>query len=187
MYKGRFATLIAAVLYVGCSAMTSDTTEESQAKRHMRLAISFEKGSSLRQALAEYTIVAEHFKNSTAYPAAVRKVAVLNCNPHVPFASDSAALYWFRTYLALDPPARDRESAQVCIALLQRLAMLNEQVARTTATSDSLLAVSRKQSAELSNKIRRLQEAESTLNEVNSRLRRMKDVDMQTRRRGENK
>ena len=165
----------------------SDTAEESQAKRHMRLASSFEQRSSLRQALVEYTIIGEHFKNSTVYPAAVRKVAVLNCSPNIPIASDSAALYWFRTYLTLDPPPRDREDAETCISILQRLVMLKEYLTLKTSTSDSLFAVSRKQSAELLSKTRRLQEVEDALNEVNSRLKRMKDVDVQTRRRGENR
>jgi hypothetical protein len=163
----------------------SDSPEDDAAVRHMRLGSSFERSFLLHQALVEYGIVAERFKTSKVYPAAVRKLAVLNCNPQVPNASDSTALYWFRTYMTLNPPPHDRENAQVCIALLQRIVALRDQLARRSATTDSLMLLSRRQSAEIANKTRRLQETENALNEARSRLKRMKDVDLQTRRRVE--
>lgn len=173
----------ACLVAAGCAnGVRVDSDTEARATRHMILADSLQQAVALDQAMLEYQIVAEHYPTSTAYPAAVRKISLLYLNPENPVQSDSLALHWLNTYLGLPVAPQDRENARAEMHLLGRLAALQADLERQHHVADSLVAVTRKQDAQLLNQAQQLQTLQNELKQVRQELDRLKQVDVQINR-----
>ena len=180
--KPLFGLLLVCFIAAGCSSLRVDSDTEKRAEHHMALADSLEQALALDQATLEYQIVAELYPSSSAYPAAVRKTALLYMNPDNPVHNDSLALHWVSTYLALPAREPDRENARTESYLLERIAALQRDLIRRTRIADSLYAVVWKQEGLLSSQTQQLQALQNELKQVRQELDRLKQVDVNINR-----
>lgn len=177
----RRIVFLAAVgmLAAGCSTFNFDADTEMRAGRHMALADSLERASTLDEATLEYKIVAEHYPSSTAYQTAVRKTGLLYANPKNPMHDDSLALHWVRAYLQLPGELPDREGAETEITLLERIASLQQALTQRQAAADSLLALTKNQETMISGHMQQLQALQSEVRQVRQELNKLKQVDVE--------
>lgn len=179
--------LIAVVLH-GCSTSRELNNTEMQAQRHMAIADTLERGSELRGATLEYQIVAERFPSASVYAKAVRKVALLVSSPENPAASDSASLYWLNRYLPLSQSPEEKQIIQMYLKTVGQRRVLRDSLVRQHALYDSLTAVTRKQSIEMTLRARRIQDLDTELQKASNELRKLKEVDERiSKSRGKNK
>jgi hypothetical protein len=162
----------------GCTVLLGDREAEAEAHRQIELARTLESSSQLREAAHEYSIVAEQFPNTSAYPNAVRKAAYLYAYPPNPGRNDSVALHWLDAYLSLSLSTQERETGTLLSALVERSRSLRDELARHTDVTDSLTAIIRRQSATLSALVKKSQEMESELQQTASELKKLKEVDV---------
>jgi hypothetical protein len=172
---------VAFLLFSGCAAPgpSGRSWTDRTVARHMVMADSLERQMAIREALEHYGIVAEVYPRSSAYPTAVRKAALLSISDLNPAPSDSLALRWFSAYLSLPLKKPERETVRTFVTLLKRVKVLREDLNRKAITADSLSAATRRQAGILATDARRIQELESELQQANSALRKMKDIDLQ--------
>ncbi|MEW6509721.1 MAG: hypothetical protein AB1428_02045 [Bacteroidota bacterium] len=172
---------IAGVLLVsvlaGCGG-TEGSRTANLVNYHMRLADSLEQEMALKGAAEHYVVVATEFPQSTAFPVAARKAALLYASEFNPARNDSLALYWFTACLNLPMKKADREHFQMFVSLLRRVRTLQESLARKTASVDSLTTLAKRQSGTIMTDMRRLQDLEADLQQVQQELKRMKEIDV---------
>ncbi len=185
----RFRTVLPSLLGTllilagwACSTYDAARDVEERVARHMAAADSLERSGNLREAMLEYSLVAQHYPRSNDYPTAVHKTALLSLDPRNPSADDSTAAYWLNAYLQIpnDPPAQ--QDARIELALLQQISAIRSTVARARLTVDTLQQVVRRQGSQLSSQTQRLQEAEAQLKQAQQELARLKEVDVQLSR-----
>lgn len=166
----------------GCSLYNAERDVEERAARHMASADSLERAGNLQGAMLEYSLVARHYTESTQYPTAVHKTALLSLDPRNPARGDSVAIYWLNRYLRLpdNPPAA--QDAQIQLSLLQHISAIQAALARSQLAVDTLTQLLRRQSAQMTAQGQRLQEAESQLKQTQQELARLKEVDVQLSR-----
>ncbi len=176
------AALGALLLGWACSSYDAARDVEGRVARHMATADSLERAGNLREAMLEYSLVAQHYPESKRYQMAVHKTALLALDPRNPNADDSTAIYWLNTYLHLpgNPPAA--QDAQIQLSLLQHISALQATLARAHVAVDTLTQLVRHQSTQLSSQAQRLQEAEAQLKQAQQELARLKEVDVQLSR-----
>lgn len=183
----KWGTLFVAALtlcFAACrTTSTADYDIESRAEYHMRMADSLETASSLREAALEYKLVAELYPKTSQYPNAVRNTALLYSNPSNPEIDDSLALQWFRTYLTLPIPRKERVKAEIYVAMLKRLTVLRNDINRRSAIIDSLQTVTRKQPIDFTGRSKRIQELEWELKQTKDELERLREVDIRINKR----
>lgn len=165
------------LLLAGCAGSFESRTADL-VTYHMRMADSLEQVMALQGAAEHYALVATEFPQTSAYPVAVRKSAMLYASEFNPARNDSLALRWFTACLALPLKKTDRENFQTFIALLQRVRVLQEEVTRRTATTDSLASVARRQAGSVATDLRRIQDLEAELQQTQKELKRMKEIDL---------
>ena len=144
----------------------------------MHLADSLEQVMAIQPAAEHYAFVATEFPQSSVYPVAIRKAALLYASEFNPARHDSLSLRWFTACLALPMKRADRENVQTFVALLQRVRVLQEEVNRRSASFDSLNSMFRRQAGALSTDTRRIQELEADLQQSQKELKRMKEIDL---------
>jgi len=142
------------------------------------MADSLEQEMALQGAAEHYALVATEFPQTSAYPVAVRKAAMLYASEFNPARNDSLALRWFTACLGLPLKKPERENVQTFIALLQRVRVLQVEVTRRTASADSLASITRRQAGTVSTDQRRIQELEAELQQTQKELKRMKEIDL---------
>jgi hypothetical protein len=165
-------------MLAGCATTAVERESEVEARRQLELARTLETASQFREAAHEYSIVAEQFRGTTAYPVAVRKAACLYANPANPGRNDSTALRWLNTYLELPLSSQERENAQLLATLLERSRDQEGEILRQTAVSDSLTLLLKRQSTLLSSQAKRTQELEGELQTTAKELKKLKEVDV---------
>ena len=181
----KFVLLFCGVAFLflsGCSTLGVDADTEARAAYHMMVADSLKQRQEFAQAALEYQIVSEHYPSSSAYPDAVRNAALVYLNPDNPVRNDSLALHWLSAYLALPALGSDRENAKAQIHLLERVSTLQQHLTERRQTTDSLLAVNRKQDAQISSQAQQLQTLQNELKQIRQELTRLKQVDVQINR-----
>jgi hypothetical protein len=162
----------------GCTSLSSMRTSESAAISLFSRADSLEGALAIRAAAETYGMIADQYPQSSVYALAVRKAALLTAVELNPARNDSLALRWFAAYLALPSRREEREVAQVCYSLLQRLRVLQDEMGRRSNTADSLSGVVRRMGASMSAEQRRIADLEADLSQVQVELRRLKDIDL---------
>jgi hypothetical protein len=184
--KQFLATALAALLVAGCSIFGGSRIE-SASWYHMRLADSLEQRKSFREAARHYESVAELYPQSTAYPAAVRRVALLYASDFNESRNDSIALYWLAIYVGMPIKKAEREDVQTVISLLRRTKALRDDLAHRTALADSLMLVNRRQASIIGSESRRLQDLEAELAQTQKELTKIRDIDLRLSKSRERK
>ena len=174
----RLAAAALLIALAGCSTSPAIRKADADAMRHVALGDSLLRLSFLREATLEYNLVAERYPSTSVYAPAVRRAALLYCDPANPSRDDSAAIHWFGVYLALPLNAQDREVALAATSLLERIISLRLEERRADAVGDSLAAVTRRQSATAAQQARRIQELEVSLQQANDELTKLREVDV---------
>ena len=118
------------ILLPACSGTkyTEQSHEDTIASYHMIIADSLAAKSSLRKATNEYLLITKQYANTIYYPEAVRKSAAMFCDPENPIADDSVSLYWYRHYLTLPVAEKEKQQAEVCINLLERIKTMRDEL-----------------------------------------------------------
>jgi len=185
---GRLQVTVVVMLFLaGCSGPPIDRDAESRALRHMLLADTLQRASSLPEAMLEYDLVTELYPKTSYYPLAVRKTALLYANPGNPVANDSAALYWLGVYRQLSIPPDERQTIDLFQTLITKLMSLKREFSQETIVADSLAFVARRQSVDLTSRARRIQDLELQLQQANDELTKLKEVDVRLSRSREKK
>jgi hypothetical protein len=166
------------LLLPGCGSPEIDNDTEVRVEQHLAAARALESSGNLRGAVQEYQVIAEMYPGSTRYPLAVRRIGLLNLDPRLPSASDSAAIVWLKKYSSLPVPDAQREESLIISSLLDRYAALENLRAGTRLTADSLSVAIRHQNGLLSIQQQRLQELDTELKQVRKELARLKEVDV---------
>jgi hypothetical protein len=180
--------LIVVLAAAGCSSTGGLSDPETQARRRMAIADTLERASALKEATLEYTIVAERFSGTSVHAAAVRKAALLYSSSANPAANDSSSRYWLTRYLDLTRSAEEKQIIRMYMAMVDRVALLRDSVARQTVANDSLSALARRQTGDLTTRAKRMQELEAELQKASDELKRLKEIDVRvSRSRGKNK
>jgi hypothetical protein len=170
---------VAAIIVAGCAGAGGNRNTTPAVAYRMYLADSLEQVMAIRQAADQYAIIAREHPRSSAYPRAVRKAAMLYASEYNTARSDSLSLYWFTAYLALPLKKSERDEVQTYVTLLQRIKTIRDELNRRVIVADSLIAVTKKQAGTMTADMRRrIAELEASVNEAQTELRKMKDIDL---------
>jgi hypothetical protein len=181
-----FATLILA----GCASTPPPSPRkvdvDAGPRRQLDLARAFETGADLRRAVYLYQMIASDNSRTPVTIEATRKSAVLMGSVRNPERSDSLSLVWFKKYLSLPITPAERENAELCISLLDRVLTQQRHAMRYAAKADSLQDVIGHMGDVFSSQSKRILDLERDARNANAEVRRMKDIDVrlsQSRRR----
>ena len=186
MNRIAYWIVLLAVCPAGCSFFHHVDDSETRARQHMLTGDSLEVSSEFAGAALEYQMVAELYPQTSYYPTAVRKTAVLSLHPNNPSANDSVAQYWFAEYLRIAPPSQGRSLAEAIVHLLDRIQNLQTAAGNQHSTIDSLASVAKRQATELSARSKQVGTLELELKQAYEELRKLREVDVRiSRGRGE--
>jgi len=162
----------------GCSVFSDARNSSSPAARRMMFADSLEQEGLYQQAAVTYAQVATRFPKSGQYPLAVRKAAALFSLSAPTIANDSAAYRWYQAYLGLPLEKSERENARISVELLSRILSLHAQIVQLYTATDSLSVLTKRQAASVTADARRIQEVEQQLQQAQSELAKIKEIDL---------
>ena len=178
MIKHIFILLASGLVVSGCLTSGGDWGSEGLAWYHMHIADSLEQVSAFQPAAQQYLAVAEDYPQSSYYPVAVRKAALLYASDYNSARSDSIALRWLNVYLSFSLSRAERENVQAFVSVVQRLRVLHEEIFRQNAVLDSLASVSKRQASTLIGDAHRLQELELEVQQAQGELKKIKEFDL---------
>jgi hypothetical protein len=178
MRHNLWTLVAAAVTLSGCGLFTAETVPDSGAAYRMWIADSLEQQGMFQSAATQYATVAEQFPQSSFYPSAVRRAALMYSISPFSARNDSAAYRWYIAYLSLPLKKPERENVRVSTELLYRILRLHAQIEQISATSDSLTVLTKRQSASLNADSHRMQELELQLQQAQAELRKIKEIDL---------
>jgi hypothetical protein len=178
MRRSLLIFVAAGLTFSGCDIIPVTGESDGRAQRRMKTADSLEQEGNFRSAAAAYASVAEQFPQSSYYPAAVRRAALMYSISPYAAANDSAAYRWYLAYLTLNLSRPERENVRVSVELLHRVLLLHAQIEQIYTSSDSLAVLSKKQSTTLNADAHRMQELELELKDAKSELRKIKEIDI---------
>jgi hypothetical protein len=144
----------------------------------MRIADSLEHEGSFQRAAIEYAAVAEGFPESTYYPAAVRRAALMFSISPYSAKNDSAAYRWYFEYLSLSLSKPERENVRVSVELLHRILLLHAQITQMYTAADSLSVLTKRQAVSMTADSHRMQELELQLQNAQAELKKIKEIDL---------
>jgi len=170
--------LAAGFILTGCGGFSDTRSPSSYAARRMQIADSLEQEGLLLQAADVYGQVATRFPRSPQYPTAVRRAALLYSMGPPTIANDSTAYRWYQAYLALPIEKAEREDARISLELLRRILTLDAQLAQMYSAADSLTVLTKRQAALMSADAHRMQEIEQQLQQAQSELAKIKEIDL---------
>jgi len=170
--------LMAGLAVAGCGVFSESRSPLSFAARRMQIADSLEQEGLYQQAAETYAQVATRFPRFSQYPTAVRKAALLYSLSSPTMANDSAAYRWSQTYLGLPLEKSDRENARISVELLSRILSMRAQIVQLYTSSDSLTVLTKRQAASMAADARRIQEVEQQLQQAQSELTKIKEIDL---------
>lgn len=171
--KLLFAWLFLAT--AGCAALIPERRAEQEAERHISLAESLEKASSLKEATREYALVAENYPSTRYFPEAVRKAALLYTLPSNPAANESEALRWLQTYLTLPISEEEKHHVRLHMALVRHAQSLKDRIARERSLREN---EAKDRETKLSALSRQIRELEAALERATADLEKLKQVDV---------
>lgn len=162
----------------GCGLFTAERSAEPEAAYRMWLADSLEQEGMFQRAATHYAAVAAKFPQSSFYPSAVRRAALMySISPFSP-RNDSAAYRWYVAYLSLPMKKPERENVRVSTELLHRALRLHAQIAQISAAADSLTVLTKRQSASLNADTHRMQALDLELQRAQAELKKIKEIDL---------
>ncbi len=178
MKNSLWIILAAGVALAGCGLFQDSTSHEGRAGYRMRIADSLEQEGSFQKAAAEYATVAEHFPESSYYPRAVRRAALMYSISPYSEKNDSSAYRWYITYLSLSLSKPERENVRVSVELLHRILLLHAQLSQMYTAADSLNVLTKRQDASMTADSHRMQELELQLQNAQAELKKIKEIDL---------
>jgi hypothetical protein len=178
MMPQLFGLALAAAAVAGCGTLVGEHGEEAEARRQVELARTLEAASNLREAAHEYSMVAQRYPNSSVWPTAVRKTAILYASPLNPSRNDSISLVWFAAYQSLPLNPLEKDVVQSHVALQGRMKALDDELNRQKEANDSLSVSVKKLAAAATAQGRRTQELEAQLRQTSEELKKLKEVDI---------
>lgn len=170
--------VVAGLTLSGCGLFTPERGAEGGAAYRMRLADSLEQEGLFLGAATQYAAVAEQYPQSSLYPSAVRRAALMYSISPMSARNDSAAYRWYITYLSLPLNKAERENVRVSTELLHRVMQLHAQIEQIYAAGDSLSVLTKRQSASLNADSHRMQELELELQQAQAELKKIKEIDL---------
>jgi len=170
--------IAAAMAQPGCTLVSDSTGPGGEAGYRMHIADSLEQEGKFRSAATEYSTVAEQYPQSSYYPAAVRRAALMFSISPYSAGNDSAAYRWYLAYLSLPLKKPERENVRVTVELLHRILLLHAQISQIYTATDSLTVLTKRQSASLNIDSHKIQELEFELQNAQSELRKIKEIDL---------
>lgn len=174
-----FWILVAAgLLSSGCGHFPDGRDSEGGPAYRMQLADSLEREGQFQRAATQYTTVAEQFPESSYYPSAVHRAALMYSISPYSARNDSAAYRWYLAYLSLPLKKPERENVRVTVEFLHRILLLHAQIAQIYTAADSLTVLTKRHSASLNADSRRMQELELQLQLAHEELRKIKEIDL---------
>ncbi len=168
----------AALVVSGCGLFPDARNPDSKVGRRMNVADSLEQEGQFQAAAAAYVSVAERFPESSFYPTAVRRAALMYSISPYSDGNDSAAYRWYIRYLALPLSKPERENVRVSVELLHRILSLRAQVTQMYTAADSLTVLSKRQSALLTADAHRMQDLELQIQNAQAELKKIKEMDI---------
>jgi hypothetical protein len=175
--------LVLTMAVAGCAPPQELTpAQRAEAEHLIDLARSFETTADLRRATDLYTSVAESYPHSDAGAEAAYKAGLLRVNPHNPVRNDTLALAWFHTAMTRPIAPDERDHTEVCIALLEHMDELRQDLDLHWRLADSLRSLARRQGVSIAAYQRRNQELEQQLFASTVELKKLKDVDIRIAR-----
>ena len=174
--------VILCFLVAGCSSQFHGSRSELQARNHMDRAAALEDASEYHQAAQEYSIVAERYPSTNYYKTAVWKAALLSIHPANSEIDYNAALYWLKIYLGLPLSSEEKDSAEIYVAMLEHINVLESILSAFAAEKEKLQAVAQQQSSDIVTATQRLVQLEADLILAQAELKKMKEVDVRMHR-----
>jgi hypothetical protein len=168
----------AALALPGCALLTEPSGPEEAAGNRIRLADSLEHEGKFLGAALQYSAAAEEYPQSSYYPTAVRRAALMYSISPYSAGNDSAAYRWYLAYLALPLKKAERENVRVSVELLHRILLLHAQISQIYTATDSLTVVTKRQSAQLNADGHRMQGLELDLQRAQAELKKIKEMDL---------
>ena len=162
----------------GCGTFSDARGPSTVAARRLATADSLEQEGLYQQAAETYAQIAVRFPKSSQYPVAVRKAAILYSLSPPTMANDSAAYRWYQAYLGLPLGKSERENVRISVELLGRILSLHAQIVRLYTATDSLSVLTKRQAASVTADTRRIQEVEQQLQQAQSELTKIKEIDL---------
>lgn len=190
MRSAVFILSCASLVLVSChleNSLEQPNEAWAAAERHMHLADTLEHSMALREATMEYAIVAQYYPTTGFHRKAVLRAAILYSNPLNPAGNDSIAGYWFRTYRDIAATPAEVELIDLYLGALERIKLVRTDLARQTLTVESLTGANRKQSNELAQRQKRIQDLEADNKKITDELKRLLEIDLKMHKNRSNK
>ena len=171
--------IILCFFMTACISQVQGSKSDSAARGYMDRGAAYEKAKDYRKALKEYAEVIQRYASTRYYKRAVWKVATLNIHPDNPDINDSAAYNWFQVYLKLNLSPGEKEAANACLSLLNRIDGLKVELSDIKKQKNKIASMAQEQSKEIKVGDQRVKELEAELAHSWDELQKMKAVDVQ--------
>jgi hypothetical protein len=178
MRRTLWIFVAAGLALTGCGLFQNTSGPVGRAGYLMRLADSLEHEGAFQKAAAEYATVAEGFPESSYYPTAVRRAALMFSISPYSAKNDSAAYRWYIEYLSLSLSKPERENVRVSVELLHRILLLHGQITQMYTAADSLSVLTKRQDLSITADSHRMQELEFQLQNAQAELKKIKEIDL---------
>ncbi|MCP4669991.1 MAG: hypothetical protein GY857_01685 [Desulfobacula sp.] len=189
----RIIILLSWFLVTGCVSDYLISDVKLQARSHMAVAKAKQDSSNIVDAIKEYTLIYEKYRDTNYLKPAVWKLALLNIHPNNPDINYAAAQDWLQIYSKLHLSSKEEEIAQILTILIQQTYLiLNEKeklisLIKQQKNKIAILTAKLEQAKSDASKIKnRLNESEAqllilnkNLTTLNNKLQKLKEIDVQ--------
>ncbi|MDA3917801.1 MAG: hypothetical protein PF690_12635 [Deltaproteobacteria bacterium] len=192
----RLIIILSCFLITGCVSKYLNFDVEAKARRHMVLAASKEDLSQFQDAIKEYILICDKYSDTSYYKPAVWKLTLLNINPDNPDYDYLIALEWLKIYSSLHLTQVEEETAHIYTILIQQTFQIQEekeklaleimQQRNENAGLTNKLLQTRTNSSKKEKKLKKLSSCEAQLSifknklaNIEDKLRKMKEIDVQ--------
>jgi len=199
----RLIIILSCFLITGCVSNHLNFDVEEKARRHMVQAESKEDLSQFQDAIKEYILICDKYSDTSYYKPAVWKLTLLNINPDNPDFDYPIALEWLKIYSGLHLTRVEEETARILTILIQqtfqiqkekeKLALEIMQQRNENADLTNKLLQTRTNLSNKKSKLKKLSACEAQLSivknklaDIEDKLRKMKEIDVQVHKTRKN-
>ena len=199
----RLIIIFSCFLITGCVSNYLNSGVELKAHHHMELAESKEALSQFQDARKEYILICDKYSDTSYYKPAVLKLILLNINPDNPDFDYITALEWVKIYSDLHLTQVEEETVRIYIILIQQTFLIQEekeklaleimQLRNENAGLTNKFLQTRTNLSNKKNKLKKLSACEAQLSivknklaNIEDKLRKMKEIDVQVHKTRKN-
>ncbi len=199
----RLIIIFSCFLITGCVSNYLNSGVELKARHHMELAESKEDLSQFQDAIKEYILICDKYSDTNYYKPAVLKLIQLNINPDNPDFDYLTALEWVKIYSDLHLTQVEEETARIYTILIQQRLLIQEdkeklaleimQQRNENVSLTNKLLQTRTNLSNKKNKLKKLSACEAQLSivknklaNIEDKLRKMKEIDVQVHKTRKN-